>query len=102
VINRWTSYRDFQFASNQANLRASETNKVTEIALYMKSNPSLEIGIDASMEPRNQDLSDQRVSSVREALIKAGVPTSRIQAGTFDDRKLAHDGRVAVVIRTAN
>jgi outer membrane protein OmpA-like peptidoglycan-associated protein len=102
VINRWTSYRDFQFDSNQAELRASETNKVSEIALYMKANPSLKVGIDGSMEPRNQDLSDQRISTVRDALIKAGVPTSRIEAGTFGDRKLAHDGRVTVLIRTAN
>jgi outer membrane protein OmpA-like peptidoglycan-associated protein len=101
LIDRWTSYRDFQFGSNQAELRASETNKLAEIALYMKANPSLKVGIDGSMEPRNQELSDQRVSAVRDALIKAGVPPTRIQAGTFGDRKLAHDGRVIVLIRTA-
>jgi outer membrane protein OmpA-like peptidoglycan-associated protein len=102
VINRWTLYRDFRFDSNQADLRASDTNKVSEIALYMKANPSLKVGIDGSMDPRNQDLSDQRVRTVRDALIKAGVATSRIQAGTFGDSKLARDGRVAVLIRTAN
>jgi outer membrane protein OmpA-like peptidoglycan-associated protein len=102
VINRWISYRDFRFDSNQAQLRASETNKLAEIALYMNANPSLKVGIDGSMEPRNQELTDQRVSAVRDALIKAGVPTTRIQAGTFGDRNLAHDGRVTVLIRTAN
>ena len=102
MINRWTWYRDFRFDSNQADFRASETNKLSEIALYMKANPSLKVGIDGSMEPRNQDLSDQRVKTVRDALINAGVPKSRIQTGTFGDSKLTHDGRVAVLIRTAN
>ena len=102
MIDRWTSYRDFQFDSNQAELRASDTNQVSEIALYMKASPSLKVALDGSMEPRNQDLSNQRVSTVRAALIKAGVPASKIQTATFDDRTLTRDGRVAVLIRTAN
>jgi len=102
VINNWTWYRDFKFDSDQAEFRSSDTNKVSEIALYMKANPSLKVGIDGSMQPRNQELSDQRVSTVRAALIKAGVATSRIQDVTFADSKLTRDGRVAVLIRTAN
>jgi Outer membrane protein and related peptidoglycan-associated (lipo)proteins len=102
VINQWTSYRNFRFDHDQADLLVSETNKVSEIALYMNANPSLKIGIDGSMEPRNQPLSDQRASTVRDALIKAGVLTSRIQTGVFADTKLPHDGRVFVFIRTAN
>jgi outer membrane protein OmpA-like peptidoglycan-associated protein len=102
VINRWTSYRDFRFESNQDELQPSQMNKVSEIATYLKVNPSLNAGIDGSMEPRNRDLSDQRVGTVRDALIKAGVSTSRIQAGTFGDTKLTRDGRVVVFIRTAN
>jgi len=47
-------------------------------------------------------LSDQRVSTVRTALIKAGLPTSKIQTVPFDDRKLARHEGVAVLIRTAN
>lgn len=102
MINRWTSYRDFRFESNQAELPSSQMNRVSEIATYLKANPSLNAGIDGSMEPRNLDLSDQRVGTVRDALIKAGVPASRIQAGTFGDTRLPRDGRVVVFIRTAN
>jgi len=102
VIRQWTSYRNFRFDSDAADLLASETNKVSEIALYMNANPSLKIGIDCSMEPRNESLSSQRVSSVRDALINAGVQTSRIQTGAFGDAKRTHDGRVVVFIRTAN
>jgi len=102
VINRWTSYRDFRFDSNQENLLASQTNTVSEIASYLKENPSLNVGIDGSMTPRNQDLSDQRVRTVRDALIKAGVPSSKIQTGSFGDTKLQNDGRVTVLIRTTS
>ena len=102
MIDHWTFYRDFRFTSDQSDLRTSETTKLSEIALYMKANPSLKVGIDGSMEPRNQDLSDQRVKTVCDALINAGVPKSRIQTGTFGDNKLTRDGRVAVLIRTAN
>jgi outer membrane protein OmpA-like peptidoglycan-associated protein len=102
VISHWTSYRDFQFESNQAGLQASDSRKVSEIATYLKANPSLNAGIDGSMEPRNQELSDQRAGNVRDALIKAGVPTSRIQAGSLGNRKQPRDGRVFVMIRTAN
>ena len=97
---RWIWYRDFGFDSNQTNLRVSDANKVFEVATYMKANPSLKVGLDASIEPVNQDLSDQRVAAVREALIEAGVPTARIQAGAFTDSKSMHDGRVAVLVRT--
>jgi outer membrane protein OmpA-like peptidoglycan-associated protein len=102
VINTWTWYRDFRFEANQTNFRASETNKLSEIAFYLKANPSLKVGIDGSMEPRNQDLSDQHVKTVRDALINAGVPKSRIEVGTFGDSKVTRDGRVAILVRTAN
>lgn len=101
VINRWTWHRDFEFDSNQANLRASEAGKAAEIALYLKGNPSLKVGIDNAMTPRNQVLSDQRVRIVCEALIAAGVPASSIQTGTFFDAKIPHDGRVAVLVHPA-
>jgi len=102
VSDRWTCYRDFKFDSNQTNLRVSDANTVFEIAIYIKANPTLKVGFDGSMEPLNQDLSDQRVATVRDALIEAGVPGSRIQAGVFTDGKSAHDGRVAVLVRTVD
>jgi outer membrane protein OmpA-like peptidoglycan-associated protein len=107
VVDRWTSLRDFMFEYNKADLQPSDTSKVSEIADYMKQNPSLQVGIDGSMDPRgtdprDQNLSDRRVSAVRDALIQAGVPASKIQAGAFGDAQLARDRRVEVLIRTAN
>jgi outer membrane protein OmpA-like peptidoglycan-associated protein len=107
AIDRWTSFRDFWFDFNRADLQTSELNKVTEVATYMKQNPSLQVGIDGSVapngaDPRNQDLSDRRVSAVRDALIQAGVPASKIQTGAFGDAQLTRDRRVEVLIRTSN
>jgi outer membrane protein OmpA-like peptidoglycan-associated protein len=52
----------------------------------MHQNPSLQVGIDGSMDPggtdpRDQNLSDRRVSTVREALIQAGVRADKIKTG---------------------
>jgi outer membrane protein OmpA-like peptidoglycan-associated protein len=107
VVDRWTSFRDFWFDFNRADLQTSEMSKVSEVAAYMKQNPSLRVGIDGSMDPRgtdprNQDLSDRRISAVRDALIQAGVPTSKIQSGAYGDAKLARDRRVEVLVRTGN
>jgi outer membrane protein OmpA-like peptidoglycan-associated protein len=107
VVTLWTLFRDLQFDYNRSELQASEKKKVSEIAQYLKSNPSLKIAIDGSMDPsgsdpRNQELSDQRVNGIRDALINAGVPDSKIQLGAFGDTRLTRDRRVAVLVRTAN
>jgi outer membrane protein OmpA-like peptidoglycan-associated protein len=104
---RWTLYRDFRFDYESFNLTSSDKKKVLEIARYMKKNPSLAIGLDGSMDPRGKDprnleLSNHRVNAIRDALIEAGVPSSRIQMGAFGDMHLAHDRRVAVLLCTAN
>jgi outer membrane protein OmpA-like peptidoglycan-associated protein len=106
VMTGWTLYRDFRFDYNRSDLRDSEMKKISEIALYMKSNPSLAIGLDGSMDPqgtdpRSQDLSNHRVSAIRDALIQAGVPESRIQLGAFGDKTLVQDRRVPALLCTA-
>jgi outer membrane protein OmpA-like peptidoglycan-associated protein len=107
VVSGWTLYRDFQYEYNTAKLRESDMQKVSEIANYLKQNPSLKVGIDGTMDPRGTDprsqtLSNQRISAIRDALIAAGVPKSRIQEGAFGDTRLTRDRRVAVLLATAN
>lgn len=107
VVDRWTSIREFMFEYDRAEIQGSDTSKVSEIAAYVIQNPSLQVGIDGSMDPRgsdprNQDLSDRRVSSVRNALIEAGVPAYRIRTGAFGDTGLTRDRRVDVLVRTSN
>jgi len=88
-------------------ISTSDQSKATEIAGYMNQNPSLQIGIDGSMDPRGSDprdqgLSDRRVGAVRDALIQAGVPASKIQTGAFGDTRLTRDRRVEVLIKTGS
>lgn len=107
VATGWTLYRELRFDFNRSNLQSSETRKVSEIANHLNRNPALNVAIDGSMDPRgsdprDQDLSDRRVNVVRDALIKAGVPASRIQRGAFGDTKLVRDRRVAVLVRAGS
>jgi outer membrane protein OmpA-like peptidoglycan-associated protein len=100
-VDRWTSYQDFTFEANNAEIPASQTDQVTQIAAYMKKNPSLKCGIDAT-DPRNQNLGDRRVKAIRESLIQAGVPAEKISAGEFGAKELRREGRVEVLICTGN
>ena len=104
VVGRWTSYRAFWFDSDTADLRNSDMSQVAEIADYMKENSSLKIGLDGSIPSGSNsnklDLAGLRTISVRDAMIKAGVPASRIETGAFGDAKLARERRVEVLIRT--
>lgn len=107
VVDRWTSYREFVFDYNGSDIVAFDKSKVADIAGYMKQNPSLQVGIDGSMDPRgsdprDQNLSDRRVRAIRDALIQAGVPASKIQTGAFGDTRLARDRRVEVLVKTIN
>lgn len=95
------------FDYNGASINTGDQGKVADIAGYMKLNPSLQVGIDGSMDPRGSDprdqgLSDRRVSAVRDALIQAGVPSSKIQTGAFGDTRLTRDRRVEVLVKTGN
>jgi outer membrane protein OmpA-like peptidoglycan-associated protein len=106
MVDRWISYRTFWFDSNTVGLRGSDSNQVSEIAYYMKQNPSLKLGIDGSIPggsgPSNLDLAGRRVSTVYWALVNAGVPNSRMETGAFGDPQLARDGRVEVLLRTSD
>jgi outer membrane protein OmpA-like peptidoglycan-associated protein len=107
MVGQWTSYRDFTFGYNDARIQDSDSAKSAEIAAYMKANPSLQLGLDGSMDPRGSDpkdqtLSDRRVEAVRAALIEAGVPAYKIKIGAFGDSQTRRDRRVEVLFATAN
>jgi len=88
VVVRWTKFKDFLFDFDKSDILLSETDKAAEIAAYMKQNPSVVVGIDGYADPRGTDpynlaLSQRRVDTIRDALIKAGVPNYMIQTGAF-------------------
>jgi outer membrane protein OmpA-like peptidoglycan-associated protein len=105
IVNRWTPYREITFDRNAADIEPSGMSTISAIARYMAQNPSLELGIDGSMDsasttPANQDLSTRRVGAVRDALVEAGVPAYKIQTGSFGDPQLRRNRRVDVLLKT--
>lgn len=106
IVDRWTTFRDFWFEPGTVGIHKADMEKVDQIAAYMLRNPSLEVGIDASVNPRasdagDLDLRDRRVKAIREALIQAGMPANRIVDGMLGDVDLRRNGRVEVLLRTA-
>jgi len=95
MVNSWTTYREFNFDSQNDDIRPADMLKVSDIAAYVKQNPSLQIEIDDTGSGK------ARSNSVRTALIQAGVPSDKIQIGTFRDRKNRHNGGVEVLFKTA-
>src|SRR3981081_1247960 len=69
---RWSSYRDFWFDYNSSSIDATDSSKVSEIAGYLKQNPSFRLAIDGALPAGDADLSDRRLDSVRGAPIAAG------------------------------
>jgi len=85
----WVSLRDIRFDYDNAEIRSSEMKKISEIATYLNDNPKARLGIDGTTDLRrgtnkyNVSLSAQREANVRDALIRAGVPTDKMQIGSF-------------------
>jgi outer membrane protein OmpA-like peptidoglycan-associated protein len=107
VVGAWTSYREFWFDYDSAEMNGANMSTVAEIATYLNRNPSLDIGIDGSMDPRgtdppDQDLSNRRVRAIHDALVNAGVPGQKIKTGAFGDTQLRRDRRVEVLFASAN
>jgi outer membrane protein OmpA-like peptidoglycan-associated protein len=99
---RWSSYRDFWFDYSSSRIDATDASKVSDIAGYLKQNPSFRLAIDGALPAGDADLSDRRVDSVREALIAAGVPAYKIYTGMFGDPLLRRERRVEVLFSTRN
>jgi outer membrane protein OmpA-like peptidoglycan-associated protein len=112
----WISLRDIMFDYDTADIRPSEMNKISDVAAYLKQNPSIRVGIDGSTDllrganRYNVDLSKQRIANVRDALIETGVSDDRIETGHFaakradcnDSTELCskRQGRVEVMARS--
>jgi outer membrane protein OmpA-like peptidoglycan-associated protein len=116
VAKQWSSFKDFLFDSDKSDIRPNETSKVSEISVYMKQNPSVQVGIDGYADPRgtdqyNQRLSERRVNAIRDALVEAGVSGDKIKTGAFGEQRLLcneptaacwqSDRRVEVLISTS-
>jgi hypothetical protein len=86
----WSVYHVYSFDTYSDVIQRTDDRKAQEVAAYLNQNPSYRIGIDG--------LSERQSSSVRDALMSAGVPDFKIRTGSFGDPQLRRDGRVAVLV----
>ena len=80
-------FRPIYFDFDSENVRASEQDKIQQVANFMKDNSS-DIIIAGFTDERgtaeyNRGLGDRRAGAVREALISQGVDANRIQTVSF-------------------
>lgn len=105
VFNEWTPYQRFSFDADHADIRPSDMRQASDIAAYMMENPTARLGIDGSSNAkadgwRSEDLSERRVTAVRDALTQAGIPGFKIQTGPFGDPDFRRENQVEVLLIT--
>jgi len=98
-------------------IRPNAVSKSTDIAAHVKQNAAMNMGIGGYANARvtgqhNQGLSERRVNAIRDALVKAGVASDKIQTSDFGEQKpqcnestdacWQRDRRVDVGFRTGN
>lgn len=81
----WT-IAGLEYDTDSANIRPSGKTRLDEDVLpVLRANPDMRVRIDGYTDSRgpdayNQALSDRRANSVREYLVGAGIPASRLEA----------------------
>jgi outer membrane protein OmpA-like peptidoglycan-associated protein len=94
----WTPFNTFWFETNASEIAPADSAKVADIANYLAQNPDQQAGIDGANDSQSPSLSGRRVASVRQALLAAGVPASRIQTGDFGTSQQRPERRVEVLV----
>ena len=81
---RMTMQEDVLFATDSDVLRPAAIERLRPLAGYLRANPGVRVAIDGHTDSRgtdahNQDLSERRAQSVREALDEMGVIRARFR-----------------------
>jgi outer membrane protein OmpA-like peptidoglycan-associated protein len=81
---RMTMQEDVLFATDSDVLRPAAIERLRPLAGYLRANPGVRVAIDGHTDSRgtdayNQDLSERRAQSVREALDEMGVTRARFR-----------------------
>jgi outer membrane protein OmpA-like peptidoglycan-associated protein len=79
-----TLQEDVLFATDRAELRPGALDKLRPLARYLRANPGVRVAIIGHTDSRgtdahNQDLSERRAASVREAFDEMGVTRARFR-----------------------
>ena len=77
--------QDVVFETGKADLKPGAADRLRPLAQYLQANPNVQVRIDGHTDSQggdafNQQLSEARAGSVRNALIAMGVDGARIQA----------------------
>ena len=88
----WTAMESVQFEAGRAEIQAQCADKIAKLAVWMKHDRNVVIGLDghrddATAHDNDPTLSARRVQAVRDALIEAGVAPHRIAVGEFGVRQ---------------
>jgi outer membrane protein OmpA-like peptidoglycan-associated protein len=86
----WNFYRDYTFSNTSDDIIPPDSSKAREIAQYLRQNPGARVAIDGPNEGY--------IRSVRDALMDAGVPRSKIEIGSYGDPRRRGDHRVLVLV----
>lgn len=83
---------DVLFRTGSSGLEPAGDSRVESLARVMRENPDLTIRLDGYADPRgtedfNMDLSRDRTSAVRDALVARGVPQERIETHAHGDQE---------------
>lgn len=81
---RMTLQEDVLFRTDSAELRPGALDKLQALAAYLRDNPGVRVAIDGYTDSRgtdahNQDLSERRAASVRDAFDQMGVTQARFR-----------------------
>ena len=73
------------FATNKTKILSTSDESLTDLEMFLKSNPNMKIRImghtdNVGKDEANQKLSEGRANAVRDELIQRGVPAERIEA----------------------
>ena len=82
---------DVLFATDSATLRPGAIDRLRPLAGYLRDNPGVRVGVDGFTDSRgsdahNQDLSERRAASVRDALIDMGADRARFAISGHGER----------------
>jgi OOP family OmpA-OmpF porin len=93
-------YEDIRFANGKAELTASSTPVLQEIAAAMKANPEVKVEIQGHTDSRgslalNERLSQERADAVRNYLLDQGIAPERMRAKGYGPHRPIADNNTA-------
>jgi outer membrane protein OmpA-like peptidoglycan-associated protein len=85
----WFSMENVNFKYGSADLQEKCKEKLANFALWMQNNPLAQVSLDGHQgdaDDRNQALAANRVTAVRNELIRLGASPSRIVVGSYGNQ----------------